>query len=157
MGFIYKYLIWFKLGAIALLVAAACYRTWFVTSNYFQKIIDEKQVKADKAVQDQLTANVQLLAENAALRKSAEEYRAKNQLVVNGLTAQLNSLRIHFPSSSTVCADGTSGKDSNGRAGILSEETDTAFAELQRGDNEDFARCDQLNLDAIQANESVKR
>lgn len=156
MGFITKYLIWLEFAVFVALIAIACYGSWHIAGNYYKMIAENKQIQTDKAVQEQLTANMQLLAENAALRKTAEENRAKNQLVVNSLAAQLVSLRIHIPDSGCAMSkDGITSQNSDGRTRILSARVDEEFAKLQGRAAELVGRCDQLNLDAIQANGSV--
>ena len=49
-----------------------------------------------------------------------------------------------------------SSADQDGEAGILYGAADAAFEDLQSGDDEDFARCDQLNIDARRTNSALK-
>ncbi|HEY6021540.1 MAG TPA: hypothetical protein VIY48_17065 [Candidatus Paceibacterota bacterium] len=140
-------------GSLFLLGALS---SWYFTSDHYQKVIAENQVAVDKAYQKQLEENQKLAAENAALRKSAEEEHASNQLVINDLSHQLSRVHIHIPNCSQVPGTSVPGQGEDGKTWILSGKADAAFEELQRGDDEDFARCDQLNIDAIRLNASLK-
>lgn len=157
MKFFTKYLTGIKIAAALALLAAACYGTWYVTSDHYQKVIDDNQIAADKAVQKQLTENQKLLAENLSLRTSAEEDRAKNQLITNSFAAKLGSVQFHYAGCQRALKAGASAQDTDGSAGVADQRINTDLADAKRQIDAIGERCAQLNNDAIEANNSVKR
>lgn len=143
--------------AAAALIGAGAYGSWYVTSNRYEKILAEEHLQQSDAVQNQLIENQKVAAAHAAQIKTAEEQHAKDQLTLNNLRNQLGSVRIHIPiGGCTKPGTGQAGADPDGTAGILSGRVDAAFADLQAGVDRLTARCDQLNIDAIQANSSAQ-
>lgn len=151
-------LTYLKIGLAIGLAALIAFGTWYATSDHYEKLIAQKQILVGKAVQAQLQANQDLLAANAALRSKAEENHAKDQLVVNDLTARLDGVRVHIPTcrGAMPTADATS-KNPDGGCGLLSDRVDAAFERLQEGVGVLILRCAQLNIDAIQSNNAVSR
>jgi len=143
-----------KAIAAAALSIAVSYSTWYITSDHYQKRIAEMSLDMAEAVQKQLLEEARKASIAVAKRKSAEETHAKDQLTINNLRDHNQRLRLDQICSSTVQQSGATGEDPDRRTGVLSEAAEAAFAELQRGIDEDFARCDQLNIDARQVNAS---
>jgi len=144
-----------KLALAAGLIAAASYASWYVTSDHYQKQIAEIQLGMSTAVQTQLLADQQALADEAAKRTKAEENHAKDQLFINSLRNNIERLQLNKICSSALQQSRATSEDPDRATGIFSAEAEAAFAELQRGIDEDLQRCDQLNIDAIQFNGST--
>lgn len=158
MEFFTKYLTGIKIAAALALLAAACYGTWYVTSDHYQKVIDDNQIAADKAVKAQLLDNQNLQAELLSLRKSAEEDRAKNQLLTNTYAAKLGSVQFHYAGCQRALSQaGTATQDPDGSAGVADQRINTDLANAKRQFDAIVNRCAALNNDAIEANNSVKR
>ena len=136
------------------IIAISIYGTWYVTSEHYQKIIAQEQVKEDEIARQQLEHLRLLATEHAEKSRLVEEQHAADQITITRLGNQLAGVRIHIPSVSCGAVFGTSqtAADSNGAGGILSEQVDAAFAELQTGVGQLVQRCDQLNIDAAQVN-----
>lgn len=133
--------IYLKIGALLGVVFA----TWYTTSDHYQKEIVALKLEASTAAQ---TATI--LA--AARVKTAGEQHAEDQLTINSLNDKLTRVpRVHIP----TCGDRPqTSAHSNREAGVLSERVDAAFEKLRAGTTSLVTRCDQLNIDAIQNNNS---
>lgn len=93
--------------------------------------------------------------ENAKLKehieklKQAGEQHEKDQATINRLAGESSRVRVKFP----VCKS-SSEENTDGGSGLLSERMEQGFAELQGKAGELMLRCDQLNIDAIEANKA---
>lgn len=137
-----------KLAIDAALVALIIFSTWYFTSDHYQKKIVEIQLGMAEAVQTQLLANQQKLADYQKVVQQAEVEHEKQNDINSTLTEQLKRLRVNKICSSSLPGSTEASLDQNGRAGLFSEKENRAFEQLQQGDNADFARCDKLNIDA---------
>lgn len=143
--------------AAAALVGAGAYGSWRVTSNSYEKILADEHLQQAAVVQNQLIEKQKIAAAHAAQITTAETQHAKDQLTLNDLRDQLVSVRIHIPiGGCTVSGVSQAGTNPDGTTGLLSARVDAAFADLQAGVGRLTARCDQLNIDAIQANSSAQ-
>jgi peptide deformylase len=126
-------------------VGLIVFATWYLTSDHYQNRITEIQLRTAEATQTELLAA-------AAKQKTAEEQHAQDQLDINALNGKLSKrVRVHIP----VCISGPqTSEDSDRETRILSERVDEAFEQLRAEVGDLFARCDQLNIDAIQSNNS---
>jgi len=125
-----------------------------VATHYFAYTAGQDNVhaKSDKAVIIEMENTQKEMTAYISKLQKAEDERDKQNDIIHHLTGDLARVRIKGICGSTVPGLSKAGTDQDGRAGLLSEKADRAFEELQRGDNADFARCDQLNIDAIRAN-----
>jgi hypothetical protein len=82
---------------------------------------------------------------HATKLQEATENAHKNRNLVSDLRLRLDRLRVSLP-------EATCSENSNGASRQLYAAQNRAFRDLQEGDNADFARCDQLNTDAIEVN-----
>ncbi|MDD3884569.1 MAG: hypothetical protein PHW66_06490 [Gallionella sp.] len=93
--------------------------------------------------------------ENAALLRYTEKLNQagvqhdEDQATINRLAADAGRVRVHIPTCPAAA------KNPDGSAGLLSDRVDAAFAELQSGTGQLIQRCDQLNIDAIRANNQI--
>jgi len=140
--------------AAVIIACSASYGSWYVTSDHYEKIIAQYQINADKAVQSQFALNQQLALIHADKIRLAEEQHAADQITITRLGNQLSRVQVHLARNDcgSVSGGNQTAADQNGRAELFYEAADAAFANLQRGDDEDFQRCDQLNIDAIEVN-----
>jgi hypothetical protein len=147
-----------KLIALAVIIALACYGTWYATSDHYERLAAEKQVESDKAVQAQVETTLALIAVDTAKQKAAEEQHAKDQIAINRQYSVTISLRDAFASScGTVSTTGQASADPNGRSGVLQDSVGSLFAEFQAEvERTIIQRCDQLNLDSRQRNDEVR-
>jgi len=105
-------------------------------------------------VNAELMRQQKLAGIRAEKSRLAEEQHATDQLSINRLAGDLNGLRVKLAriSCGTLPRTDENTANQDRGTGLLYEAADTAFANLQRGDDEDFQRCDQLNIDATQVN-----
>ena len=82
--------------------------------------------------------------------KEAGEQHDKDRAVIDRLAADVRRVRIKFPTPTTSCAD------TDGRGRTLSSEVDDAFERLQEATGSLIERCDQLNIDAIRLNATLR-
>jgi hypothetical protein len=143
-----------KLALAAGLIATTSFATWYATSDHYQKQIAEIQLGMSTAVQTQLLADQQALVDEVVKRKTAEENHAKDQLIVNSLRNNIERLQLNKICSSALQESRAASEDPDRATGLLSAAAEAAFTELQRGIDEDLARCDQLNIDARKINAS---
>ena len=133
-------------------LAGGALPAWWVTADHYQGVIAKEHEAQQQLVITQQEKNRQDLLAYANRIVKAEAQHDKDNRTVRTLRNSLDSLRhIDIP----ICPlPGTAetGTDSGGAARLLYEATNRAFAELQKGDNADFERCDTLNIDAIRAN-----
>ena len=139
----------------AALIGAGAYGSWYVTSNRYEKILADEHLQQAAVVQNQMIENQKLAAAHAAQITTAETQHAKDQLTLNTMRDQLDRVRIHIPIGGCAMSETSqAGSNPDGTTRILSERVDAAFADLQAGVGRLTARCDQLNIDAIQVNSS---
>jgi hypothetical protein len=147
----------FILIAAVALIGAGAYGSWYVTRDHYEKILADEHLQQAAAVQNQLIENQKLAAAHAAQITTTETQHAKDQLTLNALRDQLDRVRIHIPIGGCATPGaGQAGADPDRTTGLLSERVDAAFADLQAGVGRLTARCDQLNIDARQANASAQ-
>lgn len=147
---------WMKWAAIAALVVASSTATGMGVADHYQGKIAKEHLAMQKAATDELQRQAKEVADANKKIQAAAEQHSLDQLYVNHLTDLTHELRIHVPSSSATCRDAKTGKDSGGEAGILSGKVDAALDKFKSGMDGLIQRCDQLNIDAIQANEAVR-
>lgn len=99
----------------------------------------------DKATQEQKEEQRKGLLAYAERITQAGEQHDKDQDTINRLSA--NRVRIKFP----VCKPPVE-ENTNGGCGILPDRVEQGFDEFQAKAGELMLRCDQLNIDAIEAN-----
>lgn len=129
---------------------------YLVTSTYYQKVIAQEHEEQQKAVIEQQELNRREFLEYANRIVKSEADHDKNIHTIRNLNRELNGLRIAFPTC-PVSDTTEAGADSDGRARILSDELDAAFADLQKEAGRLVERCDELNVDATRANEQMPR
>jgi len=136
------------------IIGLSVYGTWYVTSDHYQKVIAEQQVKEDEAARQQLEHLRLLATEHAEKSRQAEEQHAADEITITRLGNQLAGVRIHIPSVSCGAVSGTSqtAADSNGTSGMAAARIDEYLAEAQRAIQDIGQRCAQINIDAIKAN-----
>jgi len=152
---------WQLLAKFLLLLAvaaSAAFGAWRGTSDHYLAEINALNAANSNAVNAELMRQQKQVAERAEQTKLAEEQHAQDQLVINRLGNQLAGVRVKLP---TVGCDSVSGagqttSDSNGTSRILYQRVDAAFARLQTGVGQLIQRCDQINIDAIEANSRTK-
>ncbi len=142
-----------KLVMATVIIALISGAVWKAASDHYGKIIASVQAAQAEAV---AKAQAQQLADAANREKiinDAGEQHAKDQLTINRLGAQLDGMRVHIPTGGCPMPQaGTSPADTGGASGVLSAGVDAAFERLQAGVGRLVQRCDQLNIDAAQAN-----
>jgi hypothetical protein len=100
------------------------------------------------AQQEKNTADILTYAETI---KKANETHDQNQSIIAGLHDDISKLRVRAPVCSVPSSsEATASKD--GAAGVLPVETQSAFDTFRSGLESDYARCDQINNDAIRLN-----
>jgi hypothetical protein len=72
------WMLWIKLGIIALLIAGASYGTWYNTKNHYLAIANQKQVEVDKLI---LKANT----DNETLKTQLEEKKNESNKALDFL------------------------------------------------------------------------
>ena len=135
-------MIYLKLGALLL----TAFVTWYATSDHYQKQLAEVQLATALAVQGELLLRQEQL-------KLAGEQHAKDQTTINTLRDPAGRVRVVFPRCGE---DAPTEENTDGRAGALSGQVDRAFAEFQEEVGRLVFRCDQLNVDAIEVNNTYK-
>ncbi len=156
LGAVSPYLLWIKILALALAVAAISALTHRIDKDHYEGIIAATNFERQEAV---TTALQQQAAEVAAHQKTihdAGEQHAQDQIAINTLTADVGRLqRIHIPTGRPpTCRDAATGKDPDREARLFSDQVDQYFADLQAETGRLIQRCDQLNIDAEQMNNS---
>ena len=150
------YMLWIKLAAIALLIAAASFATWYATSDHYEKQMAQQENKWQQAYIASAEMQAAALVAEINKRTNAEAQHAKDQLAINSLTQQLGGVRIHIPTGCGQAGKSSvTGQGANGGGGVFPERVDAAFAELQAGVGRLIQRCDQINIDAIKLNSEV--
>lgn len=112
---------------------------WYLGSEHVQNQWNEEKL----TVQDDALG---VMNTHALMIKEADEQHDKDQTTLDTARTELN--RLQHPNLPKCPSTGSQDVS----AGILYAEQNAAFKELQRGDDEDFAKCDQLNIDAIRLN-----
>jgi len=112
------------------------------TGAYFKGRHDESMQQVEQQ-RDGLLAYAERI-------KQGEVQHDADQATINRLTTDLGRVRVHIPTCSA-------GAGQDGGAGVFSEATDRAFESLRVGDDQDFQRCDQLNIDAIRLNKNLEQ
>jgi hypothetical protein len=153
------YLLWIKLAGLALMVASTSYLTHRIDVDHYEGIIAKANLERQQAV---TTALEQQAAEVAARNKTirdAGERHAQDQIAINSLTADVGRLqRIHIPTGRPpACRDDATGKNSDRETRLFSDKVDKYFADFQAETGRLIQRCDQLNIDAIQMNNSIQQ
>ena len=153
------YLMWIKIGAVALVLLVSNIGTWRATSNSYQKDIAKTALNQEKLVNAGLLQREQTIKQQVDQIKDAGETHAKDQILINTLSDSLHTERlrkpVHIPVI-TQCPDGKAGSSTDRASGVLSDRVDAAFANFQDGVDGLIRRCDQLNIDTKQMNEVVK-
>jgi hypothetical protein len=126
---------WVIVGVLAALLLAA-------GGGYVKGLADNEATHVE-AQRDGLLAYAERIKE---VLENDETIAATNADLRNQLARMQHP---HLP----VC--GSAGSE-DVYGGLLYREKDAAFAELQRGDDEDFAKCDDLNREAIRTNALLK-
>jgi hypothetical protein len=144
----------FKFYLAAGILALACYGTWYVTSDHYEKKIVEIQLGMASAVQVQLLANQVEADAKAVLIQKGVEQHAKDQLVINRLHNDVSGLQVSGICSSPLPQTNQTSEGSNAASGVLPDRVDEEFARFQKRTGELIQRCDQLNVDVIQMNSS---
>lgn len=101
----------------------------------------------DKATQEQKDEQRKGLLAYAERITQAGEQHEKDQVTINRLASESSRMRIKFP----VCKPSVEENPDRGFR-ILSDGVEQGFDELQAKAGELMLRCDQLNIDAIEAN-----
>lgn len=144
-----------KIAAAVAAILLVLGGVWYVYHLGYKAGSNEVQVQwdADKIKRDEAQVAA-LIAYADRIRQGVEEH-AKQQVIINGLTADAGRVHIHLP----ACPGNTApaGQNPDGSAGLLSDRVDQGFARLQERVGRLFARCDQLNIDAIQANGTLAK
>lgn len=139
-----------KVVGYVLLLACAGMGLWYLYHSGRQAGREEVQVQWDA---DKIQRDVQqkkALIAYANRISLAEVQHDQDQALINQLHDAVGRLRIQLP----ACPGGAaaSGADPDGKSGVLPNRVDESFARLQERAGRLFARCDQLNIDAIRAN-----
>lgn len=123
---------------------------WRLHHDGYEEGRAEVQVQwdVDKIQRDEVEK--QALVAYANRISQAEVQHDQDQALINQLHDAADSVHIHLPTCPGNAAAG--GADSNGKIGVFSDRVDESFARLQERTSRLFARCDQLNIDAIRAN-----
>lgn len=128
-----------RLLGLAVIIGVLYGAYFFIDRNGYQRC-QQEHAKADKAE----------AIKQAQKIKEAAERHDEDQLTINNLARDLDKrMRVHIP----VCPTSPQGNQ-NGGSGAFPEKVDRAFGQLQSGVDEIVRRCDQLNVDAIEANNS---
>jgi hypothetical protein len=137
---VYAYIFGIVLCAIGL---------WYLHHDGYEAGKDEVQVQwdADKIQRDE--AQKQALVAYANRITQAQEQHDHDQALIDQLHDDVKRVHIHLPTCSNAAA---TGQNPDGTAGLLPSRVDESFARLQERAGRLFARCDQLNIDAIRAN-----
>jgi hypothetical protein len=101
-------------------------------------------------------AGVTAISQNKGLEAFAKRIKEvmDNDDKTNALNAALHEQLTRMQHAHLPACPGAI--DTSGAAGLLRAAQDAAFEELQRGDDEDFARCDILNSDATRTNALIR-
>ena len=102
---------------------------------------DADTIRRDAAQRDALLAY-------AGRLNQAEARHDQDQALIDHLADDARRLRIHLP----ACGQAGAGPGADGSAGLFPGRVDESFARLQARAGRLFARCDQLNIDAMRAN-----
>lgn len=101
----------------------------------------------EKATQEQKDEQRKGLLAYAERITQAGEQHEKDQDTINHLASESSRMRIKFP----VCKSPVE-ENPNGGSWSLPNRVEQDFADLQAKAGELMLRCDQLNIDAIEAN-----
>ncbi len=137
------------IGILAILAAIAG-GLWYLYHSGYQAGEKDVQVKwdTDRIQRDQ--AQLKALLAYADQLKQAEVQHDQDQATIDDLHAAAGRMRVHLPACPGTAQ---TGPGADGAAGVLSSRVDESFGRLQDRVAELFRRCDQLNIDAIRANE----
>lgn len=124
-------------SAVIIIVLYGAY--FFIDRNGYQRCQTE-HFEADK---------VEAIKQAQKIKEAAEQHDNDQATIDNFARELTKRVRIHVP----VCPTPPQGNQDRG-GGVLSEKVDVAFGRLQSGVDEIVMRCDQLNVDAIEANNS---
>ena len=158
LGAVSPYLLWIKLAGLILAVAAISALTHRIDKDHYEGIISKTNLERQQAVTIALEQQAVEVAAHQKTIHDAGEQHAQEQITINTLTADVGRLqRVHIPTRRpAACRDAATGKDPDRETRIFSERVDQAFADLQRDAGQLIQRCDQLNIDARQMNDSLK-
>jgi hypothetical protein len=142
-----------KFIVVMAVAGSGAFGAWYVTSDHYQAIIAQHALSDATAVKTELQRQNKIKTDQAEKTRLAEDQHALDQLIINRLSHQPASVQVHTPKcGSAMPGAGQAAVDTNGASGVLSDRVDAAFAELQSQTGQLVERCDQLNIDAIAAN-----
>lgn len=136
---------------LAIGLASGALPAWWLTSGHYQGVIAKEHEAQQVLVIEQQRQSMVALSAYIERGKTAGVEHDKNAIIVRDLRRERDRLRIAFPTC-PVSDTTETGADSGGGGGILSDQLDAAFADLQRETGILVERCDTLNIDAIRAN-----
>ena len=153
LSFLTPYLLYIKIAGI---VALVLFTSWATHKVDMGNIADERIEAANEAIST-LEKRAEVKAEHEQRVQNAIEKASQSQTVINDATAfgMSDELRVKY---SVVAVKGTDSckksKDLYRRAREYSEGLERLFRQLQERVNRTGATCEQINLSAIQSDES---
>jgi hypothetical protein len=158
MNILEPYVTFLKIMALIAIAAGIFGAGAYVSRDHYLSIISTNAANYAKAYSVSVNEALAKAEAHQIDVTKAETQHAKDQLSINALTLQLGGMRIHIPVCGSAAGQGSApGQSSDGASGVLSSSMDDSFARLQAGAGKLFQRCDQINIDAIQLNESLNR
>lgn len=147
-----------RITAVAAVFSAGGYVGHHITKTHYKAEFAQIQADQAAAVSAQLLANARLADEQRKKQLSAKENHEKNTRTIFDNRVAFDRVRVKIPAVDCSAVPGASeaSADSDRVAWALLERRKQTVAELQRGLGELAERCDKLNIDAINRNETAQ-